>query len=107
MRSVLNTLLVVLLIAAFAVGAPIPAKASCQGSSDCTMHQSGAADGSCERQGGEPCKIAQNCASPLHKMPVLSAIRIVPSASQIHYGPLSNDAMASAFVPPETAPPRA
>ena len=105
MRSILNALLVVLLIATFAVGAPIPAKASCQGS-DCHMVKAGLADGPCDQK-GEPCKIAQNCASPLHKMSVYSAIRVLPDAAQTQYGPLSSDAIASAFVLPETAPPRA
>ena len=105
MRSILNALLVVLLIAAFAVGAPIPAKASCQGSSDCNMVKAGLADGPCDQK-GEPCKIAQNCASPLQKMPVYGAIRVAPDASQIQYGPLSNHTLASTFVLPETAPPR-
>ncbi len=106
MRSLLNALLVVLLIAAFAIGAPIPAKAVCEGSSDCNLTKAGLADGSCDQK-GEPCKIAQNCASPLHKMPLYSAIRVLPDAAQAQYGPLSSDAIASAFVLPETAPPRA
>lgn len=102
MRSVYNTLLAVLLIATFAVGAPIHAKASCEGS-DCSM---GLADGSCDQKAGEPCKVPQNCASPLQKMPANSALRLAPGTSLSHYGPLSNDKIASAFVPPETAPPR-
>jgi len=106
MRSILNTLLVVLLIAAFAVGSPIPAKASCHSSSGCNMAMAGKADGSCDQKGGGPCKVAQNCAPPLHKMPVCSAIAVAPSAVQIQYSPLSNDAITSAFIPPETAPPR-
>ena len=106
MRFILNTLLVVLLIAAFAVGTPIPAQASCQDSSDCNLVKAGLADGSCDQK-GEPCKIAQNCASPLQKMPAFSAIRVLPDVAQTQYGPLSSDAIASAFVLPETAPPRA
>ncbi len=105
MRSVLNALLVVLLIAAFAVGAAIPAKASCQGSSDCTMVKAGLVDGPCDQK-GEPCKVAQNCGSALQKMPAYGAVRVAPSASQTDYGIPSSDGMASAFVPPETAPPR-
>jgi hypothetical protein len=106
MRSILNALLVVLLIAAFAIGAPIPVQASCQDSSDCNLAKAGLTDGSCDQK-GEPCKIAQNCASPLHKMPVYSAIRVLPDAAQTPYEPLPSDATASAFVLPETAPPRA
>lgn len=105
MRSILNALLVVLLIAAFAIGAPIPLQASCQDSGDCNQAKAGL-DGSCDQK-GESCKIAQNCASPLHKMPVYSAIHALPNAAQTQYGPLSSDAIASAFVLPETAPPRA
>ena len=106
MRSLLNALLVVLLIAAFAIGAPIPAKAACEGSSDCNLAKAGLADGSCDQK-GEPCKIAQNCASPLHKMPIYSAIRVLPEGAQTQYRRFSSDAIASAFVLPETAPPRA
>lgn len=105
MRSVLNALLVVLLIAAFAVGAAIPAKASCQGTSDCALVKAGLVDGPCE-QTGEPCKVAQNCAPFLQKMSAASAVRVALSASQAHYGRPSNDVMASASVLPETAPPR-
>ena len=106
MRSLLNALVVVLLIAAFAIGAPIPVQASCQDSSDCNVVKAGLGDGSCDQK-SEPCKVAQNCASPLQKMPVYSAIRVLPDAAQAQYGPLSSDAMISAFVLPETAPPRA
>jgi hypothetical protein len=103
MRASILHILVVLLIAAFAIGVPIPAKASCLGASDCSME--GKSDGSCGQK-SEPCKVAQNCASPLQKMPVHASHRLAPGVSQIQYLPAANDRIASGFVPPETTPPR-
>jgi hypothetical protein len=102
-RAITLHILVVVLIAVFAIGAPIPAKASCLGTSDCSM--AGRSDGSCDQKSG-PCKVAQNCASLLQKMPVHASHRLVPDASQVQYGLVANDKIVSEFVPPETTPPR-
>lgn len=105
MRSSLLNLIVALLIAALAIGAPLPAKADCAGQGGCTV---GAADmtGGCGGSKGEGCKIAQNCAVQLLKMPAQTTIGIAAHASRVVFAALTDETLSSEFVTPETAPPR-
>ena len=105
MRITLSHLLAVLLIAVWAIGMPIPAKADCQDVSGCKGATS-SMDGSCGQK-GEPCKIAQNCAGQIQKLPsqVTTAPLWVPLKAT--FAAPSDDDVRSAFVTPETAPPRA
>ena len=105
MRLRLAHFLVALLIAVFAIGAPIPAKADCHGSSDCNVVAAGKADGSCGLK-GEPCKVAQNCTAQILKMPAPESFRVVLGMSKVAFAPLSNDDVASTSIIPETSPPR-
>lgn len=105
MRLSLAHFLVALLIAVFAIGAPIPAKADCHGSGECNIAAAGKADGSCDLK-GEPCKVAQNCAAQVLKMPAQESFGIGSGMSKVAFASLSNDDVASASITPETSPPR-
>jgi hypothetical protein len=104
-RSVVNVL-VALLIAIFAIGAPIPAKADCSSSGDCSEAAAGMADGSCDLK-GEPCKVAQNCAAQILKMPAQTSIRLATNISKVAFAFPSNEDVCSTSVTPEISPPRA
>ena len=106
MRSIFTHVLAALLIVMLAIGAVIPAKADCLGADGCKSAAAGMADGSCGLK-GEPCKVAQNCAAQIAKMPVQASIRLFLDPSKIAFAALANDDIRSAFVTPETAPPRA
>jgi hypothetical protein len=106
MRSIFTHVLAALLIVMLAIGAPIPAKADCLGVDGCKSPAAGMADGSCGLK-GEPCKVAQNCAAQIAKMPVQASIRLSPDPSKVAFAALANDEVRSALVTPETAPPRA
>jgi hypothetical protein len=104
MRRSLITVLVALLIAIFAIGAPIPAKAAdCSGSGDCNV---GMNQGSCDLK-GEPCKFAQNCAGQVLKMPAQAWFRVALGDSKVAFAIPANDDLSSASITPEISPPRA
>jgi hypothetical protein len=104
-RTVINVL-VALLIAIFAIGAPIPAKAADCSGGDCGAAATGMADGSCDLK-GEPCKVAQNCAAQVQKMPAQASFRVASGVSKVAFAFPSNDDLSSASITPEISPPRA
>lgn len=104
-RSIINVLIAVL-IAIFAIGTPIAAKAACSGSSECYVTGADAANGSCDQK-GQPCKVVQNCAGQVLKMPAQASYRIASDASRVAFAIPSTDDLSSVFVTPETSPPRA
>lgn len=104
-RSVINVLIAVL-IAIFTIGTPIAAKAACSGGSECYVTGADTAKGSCDQK-GQPCKVAQNCAGQVLKMPAQVSYRVASDISKLAFTILSNDDPSSVFVKPETSPPRA
>jgi hypothetical protein len=106
MRQSVIHVLVALLIAIFAIGTPIPAKTDCAGSGACNVAGDGMANGSCDLK-GEPCKIAQNCAGQVLKMPGQASFRGASGASKFVFAIPSDDDLSSASITPEISPPRA
>ena len=106
MRVALSHLLAVLLIAVWAIGLPFPAKADCLGIGGCKGAASSTMDSSCSQK-GEPCKFVQNCAGQIQKLPSQTAIAPAVIVLKAVFATPSDDAVPSAHVTPETAPPRA
>jgi hypothetical protein len=106
MRRNLITVLVALLIAVFAIGAPIPAKAAECSGSGCNVAGDAMTEGSCDLK-GEPCKVAQNCAGQVLKMPAQAWFRVASAISKVAFAIPSSDDLSSASVTPEISPPRA
>ncbi|HET6157756.1 MAG TPA: hypothetical protein VFE34_05390 [Dongiaceae bacterium] len=106
MRSIFTHVLAALLIVMLAIGAPIPAKAHCPGADGCKSAAAGMADGDCGMK-GEPCKVAQNCAAQILKMPAQASVRLSLYQSKVAFSAHVNDDIRSTFVTPEIAPPRA
>lgn len=105
MRLSLINFVVALLIAVFAIGAPIPAKADCAGQGACSIDVGDMTGGACGAK-GEPCKVAQNCAVQPLKMPAQATIGVAVSVSEATFAAPADEMLASAFIIPETAPPR-
>lgn len=105
MRLSLAAFLVALLIAVVAIGAPIPAKADCAGQAGCNIGDVGMTSGGCGGK-GEGCTVAQSCAVQLLKMPTQTPVGIVATSSRLTFAAPAEETLASAFITPETAPPR-
>jgi len=105
MRLSLAHLLIALLIAVFAIGAPIPAKADCAECDRCTIDAPAKNKSPCGEQ-GLACKSGQNCATQLQKMSGQTGFRSTRDVAKASFGLSANEATGSAFVTPETAPPR-
>ncbi|HET6159935.1 MAG TPA: hypothetical protein VFE34_16440 [Dongiaceae bacterium] len=106
MRLTLSHLLAVLLIAVWAIGLPAPAKADCLAADGCKGVAAGMADGSCGQK-GEACKFAQSCAAQIQKLPSEAAVAPAVVVLKAAFAAPSDDDVPSAFITPETAPPRA
>lgn len=106
MRQSLTTVLIVLLIAIFAIGTPIPAKASDCFGGDRNVAGDGMTGGSCDLK-GEPCEAAQICAGQVLKMPAQAWFRAASATSKIAFAIPPNDDLSSASITPEISPPRA
>lgn len=104
MRGKVVHLLVALLIAVFAIGAPQAAQADCATCDDCTTEAPAKNETRC-LQKGLVCQIASSCASQVQKAPAQIAIQD-DATSAVVFGYASSAVGKSAFVTPETAPPR-
>ena len=94
MRAIVVHILAVLLIAIFAVGSPSPAKADCATCHDCS-------------EKGLVCQAAQTCASQVQKALGQANIHDLSDAGDAGFGFGASIAIKSAYLTPETAPPRA
>lgn len=97
--------LVALLIAILAIGAPPPAKAACVTCVDCTAEAPAKNQIPCPDQ-GRACQIAQTCAPQLQKAPAQSVTFGVLASGKADFGDTRAIAIKPAFLKPETSPPR-
>lgn len=105
MRLSFAHLLVALLIAIFAIGAPPPAKADCEKCHDCSTEAPAKNETPCPEK-GIVCQVATPCASQVQKMPVPAVIDGDMSACASIFATAADIAIKLAFVKPETSPPR-
>ena len=97
MRARIIHVLVVLLIAVFAIGEPVPAKADCRTCDGCTIETPVNNDAPCQEK-AFVCQVSQGCASQTQKAPAQLDIGA--------FGLSWSIAVKSAYLTPETAPPR-
>ena len=105
MRLSFVHLLVALLIAVCAIGAPPPAKADCAKCHDCSTEAPAKNEAPCPEK-GIVCQMATTCASQVQKMPA-NAVTVDLSSGKAIFGDVDDIAIKLAFVKPETSPPRA
>jgi hypothetical protein len=105
MRLSFVHLLVALLIAVFAIGAPPPAQAECAKCVDCSAEAPAKKEAPCPEK-GLVCQIATSCASQAQKMPAHAVIASDLSSGKAVFGGVDDIAVKLAFVKPETSPPR-
>lgn len=106
MRAVLVHFLAALLIAIFAIGSPLPAKADCEKCHDCSTEAPAKSDAPCPEK-GLACQIAPACASQAHKAQAQIDAADLHDAGKVTFSLSSSMAIKSAYLTPETAPPRA
>lgn len=105
MRLSFIHLLVALLIAVFAIGAPPPAQAECAECVDCSTQAPAKNETPCPEK-GLACQIAQSCASQVQKAPAQAGVVVADDARIAAFGYAASIAVKSVFITPETAPPR-
>lgn len=105
MRSTIAHLLIVLLVAVFAIGVPLSAQAECAACEDCTAATAGKADAPCSQK-GLACQMAQSCAGALQKMPAQAYVGPSQTAREVAFAGTSAIVIKFAEPAPETAPPR-
>jgi hypothetical protein len=105
MRLSFIHLLVALLIAVFAMGAPPPAQAECAKCVDCSTQAPAKNETPCPEK-GLACQIATSCASQVQKMPAHAVVAADLSLGRAVFGSVDNIAVKLAFLKPETSPPR-
>jgi hypothetical protein len=106
MRAVVVHILAVLLTAVFAIGAPQPATADCVKCHDCSTEAPAKNDVPCPEK-GLVCQVAQTCASQAQKVPApINSVDVATTGSAT-FGYGISIAIKSAYLTPETAPPRA
>lgn len=105
MRATIVHILAVLLIAILAIGSPPPAKADCAKCQDCSTEAPAKNGVPCPEK-GLVCPAAQACASQAQKAPAQINIDDL-DAGKAAFGLSSSIAIKSAYLTPETAPPRA
>jgi hypothetical protein len=105
MRAAIIHMLVALLIAVFAIGAPQSVRADCLACQDCTVSAPAKDHAPCS-QGALDCQVAQSCGGQLQKMPGQSTIGIARTSTDAAFGEGGAVAVKSAATPPETTPPR-
>lgn len=105
MRIGIRYLVIGLLIAIFAIGAPPPAKADCAKCHDCSTETPAKNEAPCPEK-GLACQIATSCASQVQKMPA-NAVTVDLSSGKAIFGDADDIVIKLAFVKPETSPPRA
>ena len=106
MRLSFVHLLVALLIAIFAIGAPPPAKADCAKCHDCTTQAPAKNEAPCPEK-AIVCQVAATCANQIQKMPVPAVITGDMPPGKAIFDSNSAIAIKLAFIKPETSPPRA
>ncbi len=106
MRLSFIHLLVALLIAVFAIGAPPSAQAECAECVDCGTQAPAKNETPCPEK-GVACQIATSCASQVQKMPAHALIAADLSSGRAVFGNADDIAIKLAFLKPETSPPRA
>jgi hypothetical protein len=105
MRLSFVHLLVALLIAIFAIGAPPPAQAECAKCVDCSTEAPAKNETPCPEK-GLACQIATSCASQIQKMPAHAMVARDLSSGEAVFSDVDDIAVKLAFVKPETSPPR-
>jgi hypothetical protein len=105
MRASFVHLLVAVLIAVFAIGAPQAALADCARCAECTVEAPAKNDTPCPQK-GQVCQMAQSCSGQVQKMPAPSAIHPAQLAGKATFGQGSIAAVKLTHITPETAPPR-
>lgn len=105
MRMGILYVVVALLIAVFAIGTPLPAQAGCVECQDCTTEAPAKNDAPCPEK-GLACQIASSCASQVQKAPAHIVSQAAVDFGSVAFGYGSSIALKSAFITPETAPPR-
>ena len=99
-------MLVALLIAIFAVGSALPADADCAKCDDCSVGAPASNETPCPHK-GTACQISQTCVNQMQKAPVQVGIHPVVDAGEAAFSLSPFVAIKSAYLTPETAPPRA
>lgn len=105
MRLNFVLLLVALLIAVFAIGAPLPVQADCAECNACTTEAPAKSGAPCSGK-GLACQIAQSCGSQVQKLPAQTAIQVADNTGSVDFGYARSIAVKLALITPETAPPR-
>ena len=106
MRATVVHILAVLLIALFAIGSPTLAKVGCETCQDCSTGAPAKSEVPCPEK-GLVCQVAQACAGQVQKAPAQIIIRDLGDGGRATFGSNSSMAVKSAYLTPETAPPRA
>lgn len=106
MRALVVHILAVLLIAIFALGAPQPATADCVKCHDCETGAPANNNAPCPEK-GMVCQVAQTCASQVQKSPAQLNVDELRATGQPSFNFGFSIAFKSAYLTPETAPPRA
>jgi hypothetical protein len=105
MRARIIHVLVVLLIAVFAIGEPMPAKADCRTCDGCTAEAPVNNDTPCHEK-AFVCQVSQGCAGQTQKAPAQVDIGDRDDTRGAAFGGSWSIAVKSAYLTPETAPPR-
>lgn len=105
MRAILIHVLAVLLIAIFTMGSQPPAKADCATCHDCSTEAPVKNDMPCPEK-GLICQVAQACAGQAQKAPAQINFVDLDDAGKAAFNLSSSIAIKSAYLTPETAPPR-
>lgn len=105
MRASIIHAVVVLLIAVFAIGEPVPAKADCRTCDGCPIEAPEKNDPPCQEK-ALACQISLGCAGQAQKAPAQLDIDDRDDARGTAFGLNASIAVKSAYLTPETAPPR-
>ena len=105
MRLSIIHVLLALLIAAFAIGTPLPVQADCATCQDCTVDAPTKDEGSCPHE-APVCQLASACSNLMQKMSAQMTIRPARDADKVAFDETFSVAIKLAQIPPETAPPR-
>ena len=106
MRLSFVHLLVALLIAIFAIGAPRPAQAECAKCVDCSTQMPAKSEAPCPDK-AIVCQVTTSCASQLQKMPATAAAADDISGCKAVFRAIDDIAANLTSLKPETSPPRA
>lgn len=106
MRVIVVHTLAVLLVAIFAIGSPLPAKADCAKCHDCSTEVPAKNEAPCPEK-AIVCQVATTCTNQIQKMPVPAVTAgDMPSGKAI-FDSHAAIAIKLAITKPETSPPRA